>query len=114
MPEVAEVLARHAEKNGVRDKPGYGPGLHHAPLSVSTILDEVDEETGKKKRLAKTFKAYLPGDLNTAVEVLGEKEVFKYFINALVVDLQQKERLKLAPPEGAGRKKAAYMEQLGL
>lgn len=114
MAETSEVLAAASGRLGLRKDPGYGPGMRQVELSVSTRSSEIDDE-GKQKKIGKTFPAYLPGDLNTAVEALGEKVVFRMLINALVVDLQATERQKLAPAAtGEGRKKAKYLEELGL
>lgn len=119
MADTIDILKLAVAKAGERKEPGYGPGMRvltgEKGISVSTKSDEIDPETNKPKKIAKTFDAYLPGDLNTAVEVLGEKVVFGYFINALVVDLQASERAKLTPATAeGGRKKAKYLEELGL
>ena len=89
------------------------PGLKSVTLSVSTKTDEVDD-AGDRKKISKDFTTKLPANLTAAVEVLGEKAVFRYFVNALVVDLQADERGKLAPAAKGERKKAPYLEQLGL
>lgn len=113
--EPREALDLAAKKPGaMKDSPGYGKGLRIVPIKVSTRTDEIDGETGKKKELRGDFNVAMPADLETAVEVFGEKVVHRYFINALVVDLQASERTKLTPPSGEGRKKASYLEELGL
>ena len=56
----------------------------------------------------------LPINLTAAIEVLGEKKVFRTFINALVVELQGEVRPGLKANAGGGRKKAAYLEEIGL
>lgn len=108
--EPREILEEYAKKHGLKESAGYGAGLRNVEIKVSTKV----EENGEKKELRGDFQCPLPADLNTAVEVLGEKAVHRYFINALVVDLQAIERNKLTPPEGTGRKKARYLEELGL
>lgn len=56
----------------------------------------------------------LPVSLHAAVQVLGEKKVFRTFVNALVVEIQGEVRPTLKMKDGAGRKKAAYLEEIGL
>jgi len=89
-------------------------GVKRIPLTASTRLDEVDPETGKKKTLSKDFEANCPDSLNSAVEILSEKAVYRYFVNALVVDLQSTVRKELEPSKKGERKKAKYLEDLGL
>jgi hypothetical protein len=76
-------------------------------LSVSTGKGDAKNKTD--------FPARLPRSLDAAKKLFGDKKVFKLFTNALVVELQGVERAKLAPKgEEKGRKKAAYLESLGL
>jgi hypothetical protein len=72
--------------------------------------------TGKGEAKNKTeFPANLPKTLHAGIRILGEKKVHRLFINALVVELQGDERSALAPKgEKKERKKAAYLETLGL
>lgn len=113
--EPREILEDAAKSQGLKASPGYGPGLRNVSIKVSTKSTEEDpERPGKKKMIPGDFECPLPSDLDTAVKVLGEKVVHRYFINALVVDLQATERNKLAPSEKTGRKKASYLEEIGL
>jgi len=83
--------------------------LKTVELKVSTGKGDDKDET--------TFQAELPASLGDAVAHLGERAVFRRFINAHVVYLQGQERAKLqktsdeTPKE---RKRAAYLESLGL
>lgn len=89
-------------------------------LSGASEADVVDVQlqvsTGKgDAKNKREFAARLPRNLAAASKLFGEKKVFKLFTNALVVELQGVERQKLQPVgEEKGRKKAAYLESLGL
>jgi hypothetical protein len=77
-------------------------------LKVSTGKgDDKDEQE---------FQAELPASIGDAVALLGEKAVFRRFINAHVVYLQGVERAKLQKDDEQPRerKRAAYLESLGL
>lgn len=77
-------------------------------IEVSTTVD------GKK--FEETFEAKLPKSLADAVSMEGEKEVFRRYLNAYVVFLQGQKRNEIAAREGQKetRKKAKYLEELGL
>lgn len=78
------------------------------PIPVSTKVN------GEKKEA--TFEAELPKTLGSAVALYGEDEVFKKFINSLVISLQGEQRNKLQA-EGGGkepRAKAKYLDALGI
>ena len=63
------------------------------------------------------FDAELPASLADAVAMIGERAVFRRFINAHVVYLQGQERAKLqkaSDTEPKERKRAQYLESLGL
>jgi hypothetical protein len=77
-------------------------------LKVSTGKGDDKDET--------SFTAELPASLGDAVALLGERAVFRRFINAHVVYLQGVERAKLQKTDEAPkeRKRAAYLESLGL
>lgn len=81
--------------------------------SVDLKVSTKKTEDGQSKE--STFKAALPLDLESAVALEGSaKEVLRYYIASKVIELQGEERAKLerkAP--GEGRKKAAYLEELG-
>lgn len=76
-------------------------------IPVATSVD------GESK--SSEFSCDLPASLADAVALYGEKDVFKKFINSLVVYLQGQERLKLrGPVAGKERKRARYMEELNI
>jgi hypothetical protein len=61
------------------------------------------------------FSCELPATLADAIALYGEKDVFRKFINSLVVYMQGQERLKLrGPVAGKERKRARYMEELNI
>lgn len=80
-----------------------------------TVSVTLKASTGKgDARTEKEFDAKLPKSLRDAVDLLGEKQVFRFMTNALVIDLQGEMRADLQPAgETKGRKKAPYLEQLG-
>ena len=77
-------------------------------IEVSTTID------GEK--VSEPFQTDLPCSLGDAVALEGEKEVFKRFINALVIYKQGQKRQEIAAARGEGktRVKAKYLEDLGL
>ena len=83
---------------------------------IKTVTLKVTTGKGDDKH-EQEFEAELPATLADAVAMLGEKAVFRRFVNAHVVYLQGVERGKLqkdndeSPKE---RKRAAYLESLGL
>lgn len=77
------------------------------PIPVSTSVN------GEEKSVE--FSCELPASLGDAVAIYGERDVFKKFINSLVVYLQGQERSKLrGPVAGKERKRARYMEELNI
>lgn len=84
------------------------PNLADVTLTASTGSgdDKKEEE----------FPAQLPRTLADAVALEGEKDVFKRYINAYVINLQGQKRAELqAKGEGGKeRKRAKYLEELGL
>jgi hypothetical protein len=90
------------------------PDKHEA--KVKTVTLKVSTGKGDEKS-EQDFQADLPASLPDAVALLGEKAVFRRFINAHVVYLQGVERGKLqkeADTEPRERKRAQYLESLGL
>lgn len=78
---------------------------------------ELKAATGKgEARKEIPFQAKLPASLADAIAQEGEKEVFKRYINSLVISLQAEKRNEIAAPEGdgKGRKRASYLEELGI
>lgn len=70
---------------------------------------------GENKKEDNIDDVPLPTSIENAVSVLGEKKVFRTFMNALVVELQGEVRPSLKKDAtGQGRKKAAYLEDFGL
>jgi hypothetical protein len=92
------------------------PDKHEAKVKTVTLK----VSTGKEKDGDKSetdFDADLPASIGDAVALLGERAVFRRFINAHVVYLQGVERAKLqkaADTEPKERKRAQYLESLGL
>lgn len=83
----------------------------NVPIKVSTKVGE--------EKLEDEIMRDLPKSLGDAVAIYGEKEVFKAFIQSKVISLQNERRLELqAEAEEAkdtgGRKRAKYLEELGL
>ena len=81
------------------------------PIKVSTKVGE--------EKLEDEIQRELPRSLGDAVAIYGEKEVFKSFIQSLVIRLQNERRLELQADateasETGGRKGAKYLEELGL
>jgi len=98
------------------------PDTATVSLKVSTGKD--DPLKGTKKAEGE-FPATLPKDLGSAVRFEANenkcgleeasKIIFKKYINSKVIELQGVERMRLAPEgEKKERKRAGYMEQLGL
>ena len=98
------------------------PDTADVTLKVSTGKD--DPEAGTRKA-AGEFPATLPKDLGSAVRLEADlnhcgleeasKIVYKKYLLSKVIELQGKERMRLAPEgEKKERKRASYMEQLGL
>lgn len=90
----------------------------HVPDKHQARLKEVDipVSTGKGDDKKETvFKEKLPMSLADAIAFEGEKEVFKRYLNSLVIYLQGKQRVALGEKKsGTGRRRAPYMESLGL
>lgn len=102
--EISDVLAEAEDQYIVE-----------APITVSTKSKTQTDDNGKPLKHEDTFTARLPKDLRSAVHVLGEKTVFGLFARALVVELQGEKRIALAPKaEGKERKRASYLDSLGL
>lgn len=83
----------------------------NVPIKVSTKVGE--------EKLEDEIQRDLPRSLGDAVAIYGEKEVFKSFIQSLVIKLQNERRLELQADateasETGGRKRAKYLEELGL
>ena len=81
------------------------------PIKVSTKVGE--------EKLEDEITRKLPRSLGDAVAIFGEKEVFKSFIQSYVIKLQNERRLELQSEaseaaETGGRKRAKYLEELGL
>jgi hypothetical protein len=90
------------------------PDRHEAKVKEVTLKVTTGEKDNKAEQ---EFPAELPASLADAVALLGEKPVFKRFINAYVVYLQGVERAKLqkaSETEPRERKRAQYLESLGL
>lgn len=97
--------------------------MAHAVLNIPSepTLKTVTLKAATGKGDAKKevpFEAELPASLADAIAKEGEKEVFKRYINSLVISLQANKRSEIATPDGAdgkpGRKRASYMEELGI
>jgi hypothetical protein len=91
------------------------PDKHEA--QVKTVTLKVSTKAGGDEKSEQDFEAELPASIGDAVALLGEKAVFRRFINAHVVYLQGVERAKLmksVDTEPKERKRAQYLESLGL
>jgi hypothetical protein len=86
-----------------------------AQAQVKTITLKVSTGKGDDKA-EQDFEAELPASIEDAIALLGAKAVFRRFINAHVVYLQGVERAKLQKDDDQPkeRKRAAYLESLGL
>lgn len=88
------------------------PDKQAARVKKVSIPVSTGKGEGKKED---TFEEELPVTLADAIALEGEKEVFKRYINSLVIYLQGKRRVAMGDKTaGKGRKRAAYMESLGL
>lgn len=90
------------------------PDKHEA--TVKSVTLKVSTGKGDTKT-EQDFQAELPATIGDAIALLGEKAVFRRFINAHVVYLQGVERAKLqkdSETEPKERKRAQYLESLGL
>ncbi|GEM_PF-5826066 len=90
------------------------PDKHEAKVKTVTLKVSTGKGDDKSEQ---DFSADLPASLGDAVSLLGEKAVFRRFINAHVVYLQGVERGKLqkeSETEPRERKRAQYLESLGL
>lgn len=90
------------------------PNKHEAKVKAVTLKVSTGKGDTKSEQ---DFEAELPASLGDAVSLLGEKVVFRRFINAHVVFLQGQERAKLqkdTDTEPKERKRAQYLESLGL
>ena len=81
------------------------------PIKVSTKVGD--------EKLEDEIERELPKSLGDAVAIYTEKEVFRAFIQSKVISLQNERRLELqdeanSKQEGTTRKRAKYMEELGL
>lgn len=91
------------------------PDKHEAKTKTVTL--KVSTKAGGEEKSEKDFEAELPASLGDAVALLGEKAVFRRFINSYVVYLQGVERAKLmksVDTEPKERKRAQYLESLDL
>lgn len=82
--------------------------VRKCPIEVSTKVNGAKKET--------TIERELPYRLADAIAIHGEKEVFKRFIQSLVISLQAEARNELQSEggEAAPRSRAKYLEELGL
>jgi hypothetical protein len=78
------------------------------PIEVSTKVNGEKKET--------TITKPLPYRLVDAIAIYGDKEVFKRFIQSLVISLQAEARSELQSEGGEAqpRARAKYLEELGL
>lgn len=68
---------------------------------------------GEDKKVAE-FTAHIPRSLGDAVKIEGERGVFERYLQSLAIEIQGKKRLELDTSEGEGRKRASYLESVGL
>jgi hypothetical protein len=90
------------------------PDKHEAKTKTVTLKVSTGKGDDKSEQ---DFEAELPASIGDAVALLGDKAVFRRFINAHVVYLQGVERAKLqkeTETEPRERKRAQYLESLGL
>jgi hypothetical protein len=89
------------------------PSQEHAQTKVVTLKCSTGKGDAKKEH---DFQAKMPASLADAIALEGEKATFKRYLNSLAIELQGTERAKLAPEEknGPGRKRASYLEELGV
>lgn len=90
----------------IPDKPAAQ--TRKCPIEVSTKVNGEKKET--------TIERELPYRLVDAIAIYGDKEVFKRFIQSLVISLQAEARSELQAESGesAPRARAKYLEELGL
>jgi hypothetical protein len=82
--------------------------VRKCPIEVSTKVNGEKKET--------TIERELPYRLVDAIAIYGDKEVFKRFIQSLVISLQAEARNELQAEAGetTPRTRAKYLEELGL
>jgi len=82
--------------------------VRKCPIEVSTKVNGEKKET--------TIERELPYRLVDAIAIYGDKEVFKRFIQSLVISLQAEARNELQAEAGEAqpRTRAKYLEELGL
>jgi hypothetical protein len=82
--------------------------VRKCPIEVSTKVNGEKKET--------TIERELPYRLVDAIAIYGDKEVFKRFIQSLVISLQAEARSELQSEGGEAqpRARAKYLEELGL
>jgi hypothetical protein len=89
------------------------PDKQNAKVKMITLKVSTGKGDDKTEQ---DFDAELPASIEDAIALLGAKAVFRRFINAHVVYLQGVERAKLQKDDEQPkeRKRAAYLESLGL
>ena|SRR5947207_287685 len=83
---------------------------------------EVDPKTGeyvldahgKAKKLNKNVNEEVPATLDDAILAEGKQKVFRRYIQALVIELQGEHRRDLQEKTPGERKRAPYLETLGI
>jgi len=69
---------------------------------------------GKAKRKDKEVQEEVPATLEDAIKAEGAKKVFKRYIQSLIIELQGEHRRDLQEKAPGERRRAPYMEELGL
>jgi len=84
-------------------------------VGATTVEAPFRASTGKgeDKKVAE-FKAHIPKTLADAVKIEGERGVFERYLQSLAIEVQGKKRLELDTTEAGTRKRASYLESVGL
>lgn len=92
----------HLEDEATRQ----GATTTEVPMTVTKGKDE------NQKKL--DFKVHIPKTLADAVKIEGERAVFGRYLNALAVAIQAVKRQELGDEKKGERKRASYLEAVGL
>ena len=77
----------------------------------------MNTSTGKKgtpEHKPAEFQVHIPKTLKDAIAIEGEREVFKRYLQSLAVAIQAQVRQDLGEKKTGERKRASYLEAVGL
>ena len=74
----------------------------------------INPKTGKANKIEKNVQEDVPATLDDAILAEGKQKVFRRYIQALVIELQGEHRRDLQEKTPGERKRAPYLETLGI